>query len=144
MQMIYVPFCHPVPKLFFGLRNGESKRSSRVESMRFNDRDRANKSSRKRIIAYTVKLCRRSTQDFTGKTGGERRKGKKLNPRDIRWDTFSQGKGNVRGIKFPVVRQLLQESTRASVLSVNPWLRNDRSRRRSIAIIRVLLFDASN
>lgn len=58
--------------------------SSRVESMRFNDRDRANKSSRKRIIAYTVKLCRRSTQDFTGKTGGERRKGKKLNPRDIR------------------------------------------------------------
>lgn len=61
MQMIYVPFCHSVPKLFFGLQSDESKRSSGVESMRFNDRDRANKSSRKRIIAYTVKLCRRST-----------------------------------------------------------------------------------
>lgn len=79
--------CHPVAKLFFGLRSDESKRSSRVDAMRLNDRDRANKSSRKRIIAYTVKLCRRSTgfrrEDRRRKEEGKEIKSARHSPRYV-------------------------------------------------------------
>lgn len=61
--------------------------SSRVESMRFNDRDRANKSSRKRIIAHTVKLCRRSTgfrrEDKWRKEEGKEIKSARHSPRYV-------------------------------------------------------------